>query len=476
MPAVHIAVTFLTARYHGGEWPPSPLRLFQAMLAGVMTGGNREYRTVAGEAFAWLERQKAPLVVAEEAVPLQAYRISAPNNDFDIAAKAWNSGKEYDTAKLRTMKTVKPHGLEREHNHVHYVWTVEGEPEARVMSGLRGAAQRMHTLGWGIDMAYADADVIGDDAVEALAGTRWIPADRGGSSLAVPVPGTLDDLEATYERFTRRASGKGVDPNTRPSTYRFQAYRRGESLERPHADFSLRLGEEAGRPPEWHETMIVSAWMRHAAGNAMEEEGEDPAWIHSYVMGHVEKGAEGQRLSYVPLPSIGHAHADGRVRRVMILEPAGADGRTAGLLRVKLEGAQLHEAGVYLEPSEDRDTVWPFYLGRSSGAEQWHTVTPVILHGHNTEKGQLSLRKTERLLVQAVRAAGYPDELIAEMSFQPAPYWGGTEGAARIRVPKHLDGWPRYHVALRFSKRVKGPVVVGIGRHYGIGLFAAGRG
>lgn len=478
MPAVHIEVTFLAGRYHGQEWPPSPLRLFQALVAGVMTGGHREFRGAAEPALAWMERQQAPLVIAEDATALTQYRISAPNNDFDIAAKEWRSGKSYDAAKLRTMKTVSPRAVSGESGHLHYLWAAAELPEAAVLDGLRGVARRMHTLGWGIDMACADAGVLEDAEIEELRGTRWIPGERGGSVLTLPSAGTLADLDATYERYTRRAAGKGVNPNTRVSVFRFQNYRRGEAQTRPRAEFRLRMplkGTKELPHPEWHECMAVAARLRHASGSAMREEKSDPAWVDSYIMGHTPPGEEGRRLSYVPVPSIGHPNSDGRIRRAMILEPPGGAGDAVDLLRVKLAGGMLQEDGrtvAFLEGRDDRDVVWPFYLRES---EEWHTVTPVVLHGFNTDRGQLSLRKTERLLLQAVCEAGYPDGLIEEMSFQAAPYWGGAEGATRLRVPQHLDGRPRYHVALRFTKPVAGPVVAGIGRHYGIGLFAARR-
>lgn len=43
----------------------------------------------------------------------------------------------------------------------------------------------------------------------------------------------------------------------------------------------------------------------------------------------------------------------------------------------------------------------------------------------------------------------------------------------QLRVPEHLKKWPRYHVAIGFRDPIVGPVLIGIGRHYGIGLFAA---
>jgi CRISPR-associated protein Csb2 len=66
-----------------------------------------------------------------------------------------------------------------------------------------------------------------------------------------------------------------------------------------------------------------------------------------------------------------------------------------------------------------------------------------------------------------------PWRSIAGLCFQSAPFWAGAEDALAMRVLEHLGKWPRYHVAVRFSEPVTGPVLAGIGRHYGIGLFAA---
>ncbi len=69
--------------------------------------------------------------------------------------------------------------------------------------------------------------------------------------------------------------------------------------------------------------------------------------------------------------------------------------------------------------------------------------------------------------------AGYAPEVIERVTFQPAPLWPGTGAAKEMRVPRHLMNYPRYHVEVRFWNPVTGPVLAGIGRHYGIGLFAA---
>ena len=60
-----ISVTFLDPLFHGKgdgdewEWPPSPMRVFQALLAGSRTGcRNIEWSTVKSDAFRWLEQKE----------------------------------------------------------------------------------------------------------------------------------------------------------------------------------------------------------------------------------------------------------------------------------------------------------------------------------------------------------------------------------------------------------------------------------
>ncbi len=93
----------------------------------------------------------------------------------------------------------------------------------------------------------------------------------------------------------------------------------------------------------------------------------------------------------------------------------------------------------------------------------------------NAMRGVVSVGKTERLLLRAFEMAGRSQEQIDSLAFQAAPLWAGAEAAKSIRVPKHLDGYPRYHVEVRFREAVEGPVLAGIGRHYGIGVFASGK-
>ena len=71
------------------------------------------------------------------------------------------------------------------------------------------------------------------------------------------------------------------------------------------------------------------------------------------------------------------------------------------------------------------------------------------------------------------KQAGYKLDNINEWVIQAAPLWPNTPGARSIRVRVHLRVWPRYHVAVRFRNAIRGPVLAGLGRHYGLGVFAA---
>jgi CRISPR-associated protein Csb2 len=431
------------------------------MLAGVMTGGYRSLRPEVEPVLRWIERQPAPQILARTATQLCKYRLAVPNNDMDVIASEWAAGRAANPAELRTMKDVSPREVADPPPHVRYVWPLDEEaernPEGMLQSAVR-LSHCLHSLGWGIDMSFADAELLTDSRSGSDV-ERWIPGPEPGERLAVPVPGFLHDLELTYARFVRRASGAGVDTDTRPSVYRMQCYARAGERRQTVALLSLLLPDGVREWPPWEFTMIVAAWLRHAAAEAIRGEGITQEVINSFVLGHPPEGSDPSfRLSFAPLPSIGHRYADGRIRRVMIVEPSGS-------------GGDMCRFGPLAA-----DSVVSWYLpttNRGTAARRWRSVTPVVLHGYNSSHGKISLLKTERLLLRAFEMAGYPAGSIARVAFQAAPLWPGTGAAGQIRVPPHLNALPRYHVEVEFRTDMLGPVLAGVGRHCGLGSFAA---
>ena len=274
------AATFLAGRYHGKEWPPSPARLFQALVAGARTGIYRQYWPATEGMLRILEQLPAPEIVARNAECMHPYRISVPNNDTDRAAKDWAAGRQFDAASLRTMKDVRPREIRSPHDgqpHVYYFWKL---PENADVAASKQLASFLHTLGWGVDMAYADAFLADDQFIHARADdgnhSRYVPAPRG-TLHSVPMPGYLDDLSDAYCRYCHRHSSSGVDAFTRSTRYGQHPYRLLGAAKPPVAMFLLRQIDHTNAwfSAPWAFSMRVAAWMRHAVAKALREEGYD---------------------------------------------------------------------------------------------------------------------------------------------------------------------------------------------------------
>jgi CRISPR-associated protein Csb2 len=467
--AICICATFLTGRYHGEEWPPSPARLLQALVAGVKTGNYRSLWSRVEPGLRWLERQPAPAILARPMALSTGYRLAVPNNDFDSVARAWAAGRPANPADLRTMKTVIPKSIEADQPHLRYVWPLPDNEDHAIVDSLQPLADCLYALGWGVDMAYARLEVTEpqSDGYE-----EWVPS-AGGTQLKTPVAGFLADLETTYAAFTKRTVSMNTD--TRPTVYRLQRYRLRGAAGFRHAVLTLRsLGGTEGYSVGWHAGMEVAAWLRHASAKALRRDEAAGIDVDSFVLGHTEgEDDRSHRLSFVPLASIGHANADGRVRRVMLVEPPSGDGAVVERLEQRLRGAtvtKVEGVPVCTLGADDRMKVTRYY---TATARVWRSVTPVILHGFNAHRGRVSIGKTDALLRRAFEMAGVAPGGVESVVFQPAPLWPGTGAAAQVRVPQHLQNYPRYHVEVVFREPIVGPVLAGIGRHYGIGVFAA---
>ncbi len=118
MPYFCVSVTFLDPQpsFHGRgdagkpEWPPSPLRVFQALVAAAAAHWREsQFWEYAKPALGWLEQQPAPTILAPSGHVGIPVRLAVPNNDLDVVATAWSRGQEpkKQPSELKTMKTVR---------------------------------------------------------------------------------------------------------------------------------------------------------------------------------------------------------------------------------------------------------------------------------------------------------------------------------------------------------------------------------
>lgn len=380
---------------------------------------------------------------------------------------------------------------------------------------LTDAARHLTSLGWGIDMAVGNAKLINDEELNALPGQRWLPVRvNAEAGLRVPVSGTLCDLQRRHQQFLERIGPDGLRPPEPLAKFRIVEYRRAsDPAASPTVCFALvRLegGYHAFDPVR--NTARVAGLVRHATKRAAESAGGWPDTVR-FVLGHDEAQGEkhrsvgNRRFAYLPLPSIqprgaGRASVVGSIRRVCltVLEP-GHEAEIDWASRM-LAGQELIREGTgeivgLLSPLAQQDKVLGRYLGSAS---DWGSVSPVVLPGYDDPahyrrrlaKGGVSAqeqsrllealhRRIEKLLRKAIGDAGFPEELAlhTDLDWRDAGFWPGTERARSYMVPDHLTRFPRLHVRLRWRNangqpvRITGPICLGGGRFYGLGLFAA---
>lgn len=495
---LRITATFINPLYHGRadaaqpEWPPSPLRVFQAIVAA--NGRAIRGQVALPEALTWLEAQPAPLIVAPEAHDTAGYVLSVPNNAMDLVAKAWVKGNQHGTgdsnpATHRTMKAVRPRHMVGGDS-VHYLWRVDEGSEVQAhVEALRDAARNAHVLGWGFDFVAVQADVISAAAAEDILGQRWKPCvARSGTPLRAPAMGTLEALRTRHEAFLQRVGKSGKQLRPVPPLTRFEVtgYRRAEETPtRPHAVFELRCDDGNFHAHSQRRLMHIAGMVRHLAKILMTQSPPPDVpvdWVERYVMGHRERGADDHaQLAYVPLPTIGHPHADQAIRRVMLIAPAGDEGWLEHLARrlagQRLVPAQGNEFGSEQPPYLHRvrqDNVARCY---SESANRWASVTPVILPGHDDKKPAKTRKLIERVLAQSgiETPCTYEWGAFPRFSKSYSAHKYGSDGKPQGYFrPDHLLDKTAVHLTLTFEDglSVSGPLTLGAGRHCGFGLMA----
>lgn len=494
MTYLRVTVRFLDDRYHGlldrggpAEWPPSPFRLFSALVAGVARLGQLDGEL--GQTLEWLQKLDPPVIITPKSKTGQEAARFVPNNDGD---------RKLDRQDRLTAKTTIPtHMLlnASEKPEVHYLWHVERRADIPV-EGIRAAAGTLTALGWGIDMAFADAMPATQAEVEKIPGLRWYPKPRlwcEGSMLRVPSTNgnprenTLYDLKHCYQSVVSRIEhGKPLHTVDKPSIFERVFY---SSVERPvgrPCDF-FKLECQSQLPLRYPQSRFIhlAGMVRHLAIETMKTSppaGVGSDWVKTYIAGHAEEDAQERRqLSYVPLPSLGHPHTDPSVRRIMIVAPTGDDAwldhvarRLAGQVLTPVRGDEFMGRERPVLARLRYDAVTDRYL---MPATAWASVTPVILPGHDDHKPS----KTRKLIVRALQQSRIDQPCEFEWSaFSHFPkslsahkYDRNGKLTGYIR-PDHLLTQTAVHLRLFFNDglKVPGPLVIGAGRHCGFGLMA----
>lgn len=475
-------------RFHGRgddgnpEWPPSPLRFFQALVcASAARWRDKSFDEYARPALHWLEAIRPTILSPQVPAESFGYRMYVPNNSGDLMTVAWARGDtETSMAKFRVEKDIRPtHLLGGDGIHFLFPLGVGVCPHFDV---LAAAARSITHLGWGVDMVTGNATVITEDEAAKLPGERWLPADGPtANNLRVPRVGTLNDLVRKHGEFLNRLSEDGFKPVGPLREFQVVGYRRATEPEsRRWVAFAILKPDASGNASfdAARRCRDVAAWVRHATGQVCQHWPfpDYEAFVHGHdANGNQIKGERAdERFMYLPLPTINHAlKRVESIRRVLIAAPPGFNDRITWIRR-RLPGQELvwdQEAVGLLNLLVTDDWVLNQYLGPKDGVRSWSTVTPVVWPGHDDRDPD----KAERILRKAFVDAGISRELvdgITELEWRGVGFRAGVDLATRYCIPQPLKG-PRYHVRVKFSHPIRGPFAVGAGRYRGLGLFAA---
>jgi CRISPR-associated protein Csb2 len=124
------------------------------------------------------------------------------------------------------------------------------------------------------------------------------------------------------------------------------------------------------------------------------------------------------------------------------------------------------------------DNIARFY---TQTANSWASVTPVILPGHDDHRPE----KTRKLIEKALAQSGIEQPCEFEWSafsrFRKslsAHKYDKNKNVTGYLRPNYLESQTAVHLTLRLDNgvRVPGPLVIGAGRHCGLGLMASQEG
>ena len=537
---LRISVRFLDGEFHGrgdngeSEWPPSPLRLFQALTnaAARLDGNGISARNV--DALRWLEAvTQPPEIIADKATTTSGYQLYVPDNVSDLVAKQWSVNKYFDNKNhpidisgYRTEKRIRPLRLTGAAA-VHYFWTLEldGAEFAKHRETLITLSRAITRLGWGVDLVVADAAVEKrDETFTSFSGEHWLPVDMtGGTALRVPIDGTLAALDDRHAAFLGRIKhlddGSEIFIPVPPlSTFRVVTYRRATELSQPpYAVFALRRLDDSGFAafdPQWRRLHLVGM-LRHAASQPdfASMVGWDKSKVDAFVLGHdksdpanIKPTANAARLVFIPLPSIEWRGEDrgstvGAIRRVLVTVSGNCNTFEFPRIVRALEGQELtddksKQPVAFLRRQSDNDNAINGYFAESA---VWTTVSPVVVPGHDdprklrrrlsdaatplsiVEKAQIVRKldtRIERLLRKAFVDFGLPPSLVAEADVQwrSTGFLPGVDLASRYSAPNQCRRFRRLHVRVvwreRFSDGTLHPKIINGPLCVGSGRFS----
>lgn len=466
------------------EWPPHPDRLFSALVAAAADLGERdalELTKPSLQVLRWLCGLGAPQIAVTEARRRSAPEVHMPTNPHSdeiptgdlrsgsLSAQRTKQGAVRGLLPVFRRKAALPiPAAIPDEPMAYFIWPeADGEEHVEV---LREICRRVTYLGRSRSLVRA---LVVDDPPKPT----HEPDDMGQFQLRVPGRGRLDYLVEKY----KRDGGKPVPCQIRRYC-RTDAHAQPEEICSTVFDRCWFFRASPGDPllPAVSALNVTQAF-RRALIECIDVEQRSrgvEASVPDIVHGH---GGH-PHCAYAILPFIHpwQRYADGSIKGLAVFVPREAGGGALrdiakGLIRLKKNGLGIPGVGTLRleEVAADdppNDTLDPQTWTRPSAV--WATATPMVFgHFPKPNKGG-----EVKVILDSLRMIGIEPERVLEIAVGSHSQLYGAPPSWHFKPRKSSSettqrpAWIR-HVKIRFDRQVRGPIVLGSMRYFGLGLM-----
>lgn len=476
-----LRIEFLTGRYvatkfndrNAAEWPPDLARVFSALVATWADADNPDQSERT--ALEWIESQPPPVLIASSHSERNVLTHFVPINDVGVESRSKTKEgvlPEQRPKQPRTFPTAVP-----EVPSVTFAWRDEPDPSIReAMDRLCARVVRL-----GHSSSLVSCRVLSDSPPPT-----HVPDPAGSFTLRSVGPGQLAALE---QAFTRH---QGSEPRTLPYVPVHYAQASDEEVASPARPnvagdwFVFEFMPGSRRLPITQAVTVARALRGSLVRFAPDPQDE-------VLSGHRGDGrpTDKPHAAFVALPFVGREHADGRLMGCAIVLPRDVDGGSRRNVLASLGEWEEHSGRLTLGRAGavscrrvvGRSTLAT--LGRepwSRRSRTWATVTPIALPKHpgdlfasSAPRRARAWDRAEEQVRDACKHSGLPDPESVVVTTGPLVVGSQPAGVfPAFRQP--ASGGPGtaralVHAAIHFPQEVEGPVLLGAGRYFGLGLF-----
>lgn len=457
------------------EWPPHPDRLFSALVAAASSmGKGDELPKSAQEALQWLSEQGAPQLTASRASWRSAPQVHMPTNPH---LKESNKNPKGLLPTHRKKASLPIPAAVPENPVVYFSWP---NPDAK----LKTYSPTLEEVCRNVTYLGRSRSIVSASLTENCPAPTYVPDALGEIRLRVPGSTRLDYLRKKHQDSYQ--SGKPVPSSTQPYRVNSQAHSSEKALQTVFDRCLIFHPDRGDRELPARSALKVTNALRSALIACIEQDhvnrGLRPV-VPDVVHGH----GSHPHCAYVVLPYVhpSQPYADGGIKGLAVLLPRQIE---IGTLLDLARGFRLLEqrglgipqrSGVHVgtwhlqetpadhPPNSTLDAhtwIGPSYI--------WTTVTPMTFgHFPKTRNGGESA-----VVLDSVRMLGLDPNRVTDIAvdrFSPLHGVEPTFAFETHRKEAQMHQSPLWlrHVTLRFDQPVRGPMILGSMRYFGLGLM-----